>query len=194
MAVSVRSCQVSEQQSKLAQAAFERQQKVVLRASFSADADGVTLAPVEPTHLLQHGLILFPNELGVDALEIRENGKVYGVGVLDLEIRELLAKYVAVAEGEAGIGQLQIPVLIFLYYTVSGDQMVDASTYLLTANYSVSPVSFISEVTFKELVFRERDTNPPPVGNFDTSIYRQRLSALFATVISDLEKRREKAK
>lgn len=152
---SVRSCQISEEQTEIARKLSERQDKIILLPTFG-ETHNIRLRAVQADQALQHGLLLVPSSVSPTPYEIREGGTIYGVGALDIDIRKLIEGRVTVAPDEVAVGELHIPVYLVSYYTVGGDPFLDISMYRLSAIYTVQPRSFVSSITFKDLAFLDR--------------------------------------
>ena len=190
MGVSIRSCQLVEKQTSLTQTAFERTQKITLDATFGDAGNSIELIPVETNHRLQSGVLIFPSSVYAEPFEIREGGKVYGTGTLNLKIAKLTNPTAAALEGDiVAIGEIGVPVVILTYYTVSGDILQDASLYQLVVRYHAKPGDYVDEVDFVELLLAERmDRQFDLRGSIDISPFRTAVDQQFARTLSSLQK------
>ncbi len=178
MGASVRSCQVSEQQAQIAHHSFVRGQQVMLTASF--EPEQIRLKAVEANHLLQAGHVTLPTAVSEREHAIGPGGSIaYNYG-LAFDIGRYLEQKLELKEGLTASGEVSLPVMIFSYYTVSGEPRDDLSAYWLTFRFRANLERGVYEMEPSSLVFATRFAeNVAQEGEEAFSYYRQDLDTIF---------------
>lgn len=178
MGASVRSCQMSEQQAEIAERSFVRGQQVMLAATF--EPGQIRLKAVEANHLLQAGHVSLPA-----AVSLREHAIGPG-GVIDYEyglafdVSQYLLKQVELKDGLVASGEVSLPVMIFSYYTVSGEPRDDLSVYWLTFRFRASAGRGVFELVPSGMIFATRFAeNIAGNGEEVFGFYLQDLDTIF---------------
>ncbi len=178
MAASVRSCQVSEQQAQMAQHSFVRGQQVMLTASF--EPEEIRLKAVEANHLLQAGHVTLPTAVSEREHAIGPGGAIaYNYG-LAFDIGRYLEQQLELPEGIIASGEVSLPVMIFSYYTVSGEPRDDLSAYWLTFRFRAERTRGVYDMQPASLIFATRFAeNMAQEGEEAFGYYRQDLDTIF---------------
>ena len=178
MGASVRSCQMSEQQAQIAERSFVRGQQVMLAASF--EPGEIRLKAVEANHLLQAGHVSLPA-----AVSLREHAIGPG-GVIDYEyglafdISQYLLTQVNLEAGLVASGEASLPVMIFSYYTVSGEPRDDLSVYWMTFRFRASAERGVFDLQPSGMIFATRFAeNIAADGQETFELFRQDLDTIF---------------
>lgn len=178
MGASVRSCQVSEQQAQIAERSFVRGQQVMLSATYEPGL--IRLKAVEANHLLQAGHVSLPSEVSLGEQAIGPGGAIaYDYG-LAADVRRYLMEKLELKAGVISSGEISLPVMIFSYYTVSGEPRDDLSAYWMTFRFRASLERGVFELEPTSMVFAARFAeNMAQGGREALDYYRQELDAIF---------------
>lgn len=178
MGASVRSCQVSEQQAQIAERSFVRGQQVMLAASF--DSGQIRLKAVEANHLLQAGHVSLPTAVSLTEHAIGPGGAISYEYGLAYDLSQFLLKQVELTDGLVASGEVSLPVMIFSYYTVSGEPRDDLSVYWLTFGFQASAERGVFELQPSGMIFATRFAeNIAENGEDVFELYRQDLDTIF---------------
>lgn len=178
MGASVRSCQMSEQQAQIAEGSFVRGQQVMLAASF--EPGHIRLKAVEANHLLQAGHVSLPTAVSLREHAIGPGGAIAYEYGLAFDVSQYLLKQVELKEGLVASGEISLPVMIFSYYTVSGEPRDDLSVYWLTLKFRASAERGVFELVPSGMIFATRFAeNIAENGEEVFEFYRQDLDTIF---------------
>ena len=178
MGASVRSCQVSEQQAQIAERSFVRGQQVMLAASF--EPGHIRLKAVEANHLLQAGHVSLPSAFSVGVVGFGPGGMIAYEYGLAFDVHQYLLGHVDLEQGMVASGEISLPVMIFSYYTVSGEPRDDLSVYWLTFQFRASAERGVFELVPSGMIFATRFAeNVAENGEEVFELYRQDLDTIF---------------
>jgi hypothetical protein len=178
MGASVRSCQVSEQQAQIAERSFVRGQQVMLAASF--EPGHIRLKAVEANHLLQAGHVSLPSAFSLREHAIGPGGTIAYEYGLAFDVSQYLLGHVDLEQGLVASGEISLPVMIFSYYTVSGEPRDDLSVYWLTFQFRASAERGVFELVPSGMIFATRlAENVAQNGEEVFELYRQDLDTIF---------------